>query len=117
MAITATVNPSTNTVVLGFPDDITITGIYRESVDETSGCNIEEIRGEDNAEQASVIIGKFVEATITAITPSGFSAPAKGSTISIGAVKYMVMDVKVSSTRTLQRITLTIRKPAVVTYS
>jgi hypothetical protein len=117
MAITATVNPSTNTVVLGFPDNITISGIYRESVDETTGCNIEEIRGEDNAEQASVISGKFSEATITAITPSGFTAPAKGTTISIGAVKWLVHDVKVSSTRTIQRITFTIRKPAIVTYS
>jgi hypothetical protein len=117
MAITATVNPSTNTVVLGFPDDITITGIYRESVDETSGCNIEEIRGEDNAEQASVISGKFVEATVTAIVPSSFTAPAKGTTISIGAVKYMVTDVKEAYTRTIRRLTLTIRKPAVVTYS
>lgn len=117
MAITATVNPSTNTISLGFPDDVTITGIIRESVDETTFANIEEVRGEDNAEECSVISGKGSEATITAITPSGFTAPAKGSTISIGAVKWLVTDVRVSSTRTIQRLTMTIRKPAVVTYS
>ena len=117
MAITATVNPSTNTVVLGFPANLTISGIYRETVEETSGANIEEVRDEDNAEQASVISGKFKEATITAITPAAFVAPAKGTTISVGAEKWMVQDVRVSSSRTIQRIVITIRKPAVVTYS
>jgi len=117
MAITATVNPSTNTISLGFPDDITITGIIRESVDETSFAEIEEVRGEDNAEECSVISGKGSEATITAILPPSFVAPAKGTTISIGTDKWLVTDVRVSSTRTLQRMTLTIRKPAVVVYS
>lgn len=112
-----TVNPSTHTATIGFPSGITIATLIRESVEQTSDATIEELRDEDNAEACSVISGKANVVTFTAVMPPAFSVPAKGSVITINLVKYLVTDVVVNSSRTLKRITVTARKPAVVTYS
>lgn len=111
-----TVNPA-STVFIGFPTGETITGTIREGQENTTLADIEPVMDENNDEVCSVISNPGVEKVITALVKSTFTAPAKGDSLTVNSIVYLVHDIRVTSSRTLKRMSITLRKPGSVTYT
>ena len=110
-----TVNPA-STVFIGFPTGETISGTIRESQDNSTLADIESVLDENNDEVCAVISNPGKEKVISAIVLSTFTAPAKGDSITVNSIVYLVHDIRVTSGRTVKRMSITIRKPGSVTY-
>lgn len=112
-----TVNPSTHAVLVGLTAAEAITGLLRETQADGSTADIEEVRGEDNATAAEIVSNPGVTKTFTATVLSTYTAPAKGTVVTINSIKYMVDDATVTKSRTVARLSLTVHKAGSITYS
>ena len=135
----ATINPSSNTVVLGFPSGATVTGLLRTATDLKTEANIEDIEDESGEVVAQVISKRKYIIVIDALVESTFTGfPAKGTSIACSvlpavlptawanawpgtttgtAVKWMVQDCSVKASPTISRVSLTLELPVNVLYT
>jgi hypothetical protein len=111
-----TVNPA-STVFIGFPTGETIAGTIRETQDNSTLADLEDVLDENNDVVCTIISNPGKEKVISAIVLSAFTAPAKGDSITVNSIVYLVHDIRVTSGRTVKRMTITIRKPDSVTYT
>jgi hypothetical protein len=113
----ASKQPSTSTVVVGFPSGVTVTGVVKEGLDFTSERDIEDVRNEDNDVDTQVISNKVAIRKVTGHCLSTLTIPDKGDVITIDGVKYLIHDISVSYSRTIARFSLDARKPSAITYT
>lgn len=113
----ASKQPSTSTVIVGFPAGATVTGVVKEGLDFTSERDIEDVRNEDNDVDCQVLSNKVAIRKVTGHCLSTITIPDKGDTITIDGVKYLVHDISVSYSRTIARYSLDARKPSAITYT
>ena len=111
-----TVNPA-STVEIGFPTGETITGTLRESQENATTADLEVVNDEQNDEACTIVSNPGAEKVISAIVLSTFTAPEKGTIVTVNSVNYLVHDISVTSSRTIKRMSITIRKPDSVTYT
>ena len=113
----ASKQPSTSTVVVGFPSGVTVTGVIKEGVDFTSERDIEDVRNEDNDVDCQIISNQVDIRKVTGHCLSTIVIPKKGDVITIDSVKYLIHDISVSYSRTIARFSLDARKPSAITYT
>lgn len=111
-----TVNPA-STVDIGFPSGVTVNGTIREGMQERTLADIESVPDENNDEVCSVISNLGVEKVFDCVVLATFTLPVKGDAITINSVVYLIHDIRQTSSRTLRRVSITVRKPDSVTYA
>lgn len=113
----ATKQPSTSTVVIGFPTGTTITGVVRDGFGISSERDIEDVRNEDNDVDCQVLSNAVSIRTVSGHVLSTYTLPVKGDTVTIDSVKYLIHDIKCDYTPTVTRFTMECRKPSAITYT
>jgi hypothetical protein len=113
----ATKQPSTSQVTIGFPAGATVTGVVKEGFEISSEIDIEDVRNEDNNVDCQVLSNKVSIRKVSGHCLSTLTIPAKGDTITIDSVKYLIHDINVAYSRTIARFTMEVRKPDAITYT
>jgi hypothetical protein len=103
-------------VQVGFPSGETVTGIIRASYDKTPTADIEYVRDENNNEATAVVSNLGMRIVLEG-TLSAANTTAKGSTVTVNSVKYIVEDIVRRHTAGSTRASMTLYKPAQMTIA
>jgi len=103
-------------LALGFGND-TIGIILAETISAENTADIEYVKDENANDAIAVISNKGVRFTAEGYLKSGQTVPAKGDTVTVNSVAYIVETITVRRTATLNRVSLTLYKPAAATWT
>ena len=103
------------TVLVGFPDSTTMTGIIRDTFDLESAADIEYVRDEDNGEATALISNPgnriVVDGTVTVA-----NTVKKGDKVTINSIDYICEAVSSRYGKLATRISMTLYKPDALTF-
>jgi hypothetical protein len=102
---------------IGFVTSEAISGLTRDSQENHSNADIEEIRDENNAAVALLVSNPVTIKKIDAIMLSTYTPPAKGDVVTVNSIKYMVYSVSTKYSRTWTRVSLELQKPNSITFT
>ncbi len=103
-------------VQVGFPTGETVTGIIRASYDKQPTADIEYIRDETNNDATAVVSNLGMRIVVEGVL-SAANTTAKGSTVTINSVKYIVEDIVRRHTPGATRCSMTLYKPTGMTIA
>jgi hypothetical protein len=103
--------------MVGFITAEAITSLTRDSQDNSSFADIEEIRDENNAAVAILVSNPGLIKRFEAIMLSAYTPPVKGSVVTVNSVKFMVYNVSIKYSRTWTRVSLELQKPDSITFT
>ena len=102
---------------IGFVTADTVSGLTRDSQENTKHTDIEEIRDENNAAVAILVSNPVVVKRIDGNMLSTYIPPAKGDVVTVNSIKYMVYSVSVKYGRTWTRVSMELQKPDSITFT
>jgi hypothetical protein len=111
------INDGSTVPLTGFAG--TVSGVLQNTVEETNGARkIERVPNESAETAAVVVTGKHKDLTLAATVLSTFAATYRmSSVIAYNGVNYRATAVSRSRTPTLNRLNLSLRKEANMTYT
>jgi hypothetical protein len=104
------------TVIVGFPSNESMTGIIRSSYDKEPTANLEYVRDENNNDATAVVSNLGMRIVVEG-TLSAANTTAKGSTVTVNSVKYIVESIVRRHTPGATRASMTLYKPTAMTIA
>ena len=104
------------TVVIGFADGETVSGIIRDSHDTEQTADIEHIRDENNNEATALVSNLGKRVTVSG-TCSAAQTTRKGDIVTVNATAYICESAVERRTKLACRFDLTLYKPDAAAYS
>jgi hypothetical protein len=105
-----------STVQVGFPTGETVTGIIRASYDKEPTADIEYIKDENNNDGTAVVSNLGMRIVVDGVL-SAANTTAKGSTVTINSIKYIVEAITRRHTPGATRASMTLYKPTAMTIA
>ena len=103
-------------VQVGFPTGETVTGIIRASYDKEPTADIEYVRDENNNDGTAVVSNLGMRIMVDG-TLSAANTTAKGATVTVNSVKYIVESIIRRHTPGATRASMTLYKPTAMTIA
>ena len=111
------IQPTAAGYTIGFVTAEAVSGLTRDSQENMTNADIEEIRDENNAAVAILVSNPVVTKRIEGIMLSTYTPPAKGDVVTVNSIKYMVYSVSTKYSRTWCRVSLELQKPTSITFT
>jgi len=103
-------------VVVGFPDGETVTGVIRDTYDRETTADIEYVRNENNEEATALVSNPGVRVVVDGVCTAAQTI-AKGDQVTINSVIYLCEAATMRYAKTQARFSMTIYKPDGMTLS
>ena len=103
-------------VQVGFPAGETVTGIVRASYDKEPTADIEYVKDENNNDSTAVVSNLGMRIVVDGVL-SAANTTAKGSTVTVNSIKYIVEAITRRHTPGATRCSMTLYKPAGMTIA
>ena len=103
-------------VQVGFPTGETVTGIIRASYDKEPTADIEYIKDESNNDATAVVSNLGMRIVVDGVL-SAANTTAKGSTVTVNSIKYIVEAITRRHTPGATRCSMTLYKPTGMTIA
>ncbi len=98
------------TVLIGFPDGETVSGVIRDTYDKETTADIEPIRNEDNEEATMLVSNPGLRIVVDGVCSSAQTIE-KGGQVTINAVIYLCEAATVRHSKLATRFSMTVYKP------
>lgn len=105
-----------DSVLVGFPDSSTVTGVIRDIYEVDTTADIEHVRNEDNEEATAIVSNPGARLIVDGVCTASTSF-SKGDICTINSIAYICEAAKLRYTKTTTRFSGTFYKPDGATYS